>query len=1034
MKKWGIILIGLMVAGAGLYLVIKRAEPPLYRDALFVIDRIHQQEKQKDATCWSTVRSMEQFVSKSPQTIESTLLKIETLKILTFRLWEKASYLSPSSALDPADVLAVIPEDVRQKFDWLNLTDYQKSSGIEAARNYHQITENWRTILSIMTENVGGVGLFSDQKMTVKPMTKEGYETLAKFVTISSIELLKSAADAAGQSRSSHILPEHVKIGYRDLASRWQLDDEAERGWMASSSFHPRPYSASHASRSRLMNLTRKNAAYKVKSLEAWNLAGDWDPAKAQERLGLPLPVTKEAFVYVQNELRFLATFVAKGFVPNRRDTARSNMFRRVRRPDFEMEESASFLGLPHVVNVLEQIFPVYTEPNGDVVISRLYNPYITTMKETEKPETLILEHWECDAMRDTVLHWNVINDVWSESSSQPLDPFAAELLSERLSEYATYLLKESARLAVEANLPVINGEWVLHIIKDKETNFTRVTQENKQWPAQMLETKRTLFNQYSPPFFKDVTKQSGLPLTTSREKLPESFGDFVGAGVAVGDVNNDGLEDLYLPGDGGNRLFINKGDFTFKDETKRAGIIDPIVNDLTHSLFVDLNNDGQLDLVSIHSQTPSRVFIQTGNGTFEDRSDASGIKTVKGASVAFCFDYDNDGDLDLYIGGYNASEPYRVSHSGDSDALKNIPNFTPIEAALDGRNGAENQLYENDGNARFTLVTDEKGAGSTGFTMAGAAFDYNWDGLTDFYLSNDFGRDEFFVNKGPEGFEEIGRSIGLDDGGSGMNAEVVDINGDGFWDVYTTVIDMFSKNVRFIFPKGSDKVTLDERVWSTSFYLSGNKLFVFDKEDNRFYSREHHYFEPGDKGWGWSANFFDFENDGDADIIIANGWSPDSVAGEQHNQFYLREGDHYFKSEYESDESFLGNSRGIVTADLNNDGLEDMVVSNYLNRPHLLKNVGPSKGNWVKIQLKGVRSNSFGVGAVIKITLPDGSTQMQLVSAGNHYLSQDSYRRHFGIGKNKTVSQIDITWPGGRKQTVTGPIKVNRILEVEES
>lgn len=399
-------------------------------------------------------------------------------------------------------------------------------------------------------------------------------------------------------------------------------------------------------------------------------------------------------------------------------------------------------------------------------------------------------------------------------------------------------------------------------------------------------------------------------------------------------------------------------------------------------------------------------IFFQKKDGTFEERSQSSGIKSGLDARTVMCFDYNNDGYLDVFIG-----------HAG-------------IKPTLEARNGSPNKLFRNNRNGTFTDVTEETGMASTGFSLAAVSFDYNADGWADVYVANDFGRDEFFENVEGRYFKEIGDQVGLNDGGAGMNATVIDANGDGYLDVYTTVVDMFSKNVSFKLPKSTDVLNLDDRILHTSFYLSGNKLFVFDPEEKRFYARETDYFEPGDMGWGWSANFFDYENDGDLDMVLANGWIPGRISGDQKNRFYIRDKDRYYHVSVGSDESFEGNSRAIVVADLTGNGSMDLVVSNFKDNPVVLKNMAQSRGHWIKVKLEGPKGNKFGIGASITLQTK-GQSQMRMVTCGSNYFSQDETTVTFGMGKRRSAESIIVVWPGHIRQKVAGPFKAGKTVTI---
>ena len=175
------------------------------------------------------------------------------------------------------------------------------------------------------------------------------------------------------------------------------------------------------------------------------------------------------------------------------------------------------------------------------------------------------------------------------------------------------------------------------------------------------------------------------------------------------------------------------------------------------------------------------------------------------------------------------------------------------------------------------------------GWCLAVASADIDMDGDLDLFLANDFGADVFYKNNGDGTFGDITEATGTGDRGSGMNAEFGDVNGDGKWDVYVTNIDMFSKNIKVIFPRDESTINVDDKLTKAFQYIAGNKLYVSTK-DGGFRPEENLRMEPIDRGWGWDASFFDYENDGDDDLYVTNGWINGSYAGNQKKQMYLNQ------------------------------------------------------------------------------------------------------------------------------------------------
>jgi len=266
------------------------------------------------------------------------------------------------------------------------------------------------------------------------------------------------------------------------------------------------------------------------------------------------------------------------------------------------------------------------------------------------------------------------------------------------------------------------------------------------------------------------------------------------------------------------------------------------------------------------------------------------------------------------------------------------------------------------------------------------------------------------------------------------MNASLVDINKDGRLDLYVTVIDMFSKGLNYVLPNDNTIKNLDDRILKSAFYLSGNKLFLNTKS-NGFLPVESKYFGPVNKGWSWGAKFFDYDNDGNDDAYITNGYIPGWWHGDQQNQFYLNiKNKFYHIKNHVSDESFKGNSRSVSAIDFANKGKLDLLVSNYLKHPSLLVNKSNNHNNWIKVKLRGIKNNYFGIGSNVKININGKKSLVKAITCGSGYLSQNGNTLFFGLNKTKAIDSIEVIWPGGDKQMVQGPIKSNRTIIINES
>jgi hypothetical protein len=461
------------------------------------------------------------------------------------------------------------------------------------------------------------------------------------------------------------------------------------------------------------------------------------------------------------------------------------------------------------------------------------------------------------------------------------------------------------------------------------------------------------------------------------------------------------------------NRGKAKPGSFT--DATSAWGVPGDL-DDSHGSLFFDADGDGDLDLLVLRSLNPS-LLLRNDGGKFTDVASEVGLKTHRGAQVAVIFDYDGDGDLDIYIGYYGNHK----ANMGESGA-RSLP-------ALDGRNGSPNQLWRRGADGKYTEVAAAAGVADTGWTLALGAFDHDLDGDLDLYLANDFGANKLYRNEGKGKFSDATEETRTGDRGSGMNVELADVNGDGRWDIYVTNIDMFSKRIKVVFPTDESTIKIDEPLTRAVQYLSGNKLYV-SSAGGSFTAEEGARFEPGDRGWGWDAAFFDYENDGDEDIYITNGWIDGSYAGNQKNQMFLNDEGFFYLAPPISAEAFAGNTRAASAVDIDLDGDLDLVTNQFHQSPRVLENRQRSGNRWLKLWLRGKAPNTGAVGAVVTVKVGDKTMRRQ-VTCGRGYLSQADGSISLGTGDAKTVDAT-IRWPDGREQKLSG-LATNKIHEIKQ-
>jgi hypothetical protein len=374
--------------------------------------------------------------------------------------------------------------------------------------------------------------------------------------------------------------------------------------------------------------------------------------------------------------------------------------------------------------------------------------------------------------------------------------------------------------------------------------------------------------------------------------------------------------------------------------------------------------------------------------------------------------DYDNDGNLDLFVCRYLqwsfASNIYCGNKEQNGRSYCHPDNFKPVS----------NLLFRNNGDGTFADVTQSSRIGESAGKGLGVAFgDFNGDGFLDITVANDSYQQSLFKNAGNGKFEEMALVAGTgykEDGKSfaGMGTDFVDIDNDGFPDIVTTALS--NENYAYFHNNGDESFT-----YAT---LSSNL-----GEITRLFS-------------GWGIRIFDFDNDGEKDLFLANGHVMDNIEVTQPHLRYLQKplllkqsGRKFQDVSAVSGPVFqqVWASRGAAFGDMDNDGDIDIIVSNCNGPAYFIRNDGGNRNHWIGLDLRGRKSNRDGIGARLKLTSESGKVQYALASATASYLSTVDRRVLFGLGPEMKVKTIEISWPGGGKQVVQNP-KVDQYLKVE--
>ena len=512
-----------------------------------------------------------------------------------------------------------------------------------------------------------------------------------------------------------------------------------------------------------------------------------------------------------------------------------------------------------------------------------------------------------------------------------------------------------------------------------------------------------------SKPQFTEVTREAGIAFVHSfGDREFSNLVEAVGAGVTWLDYDQDGWIDLYI-GSGSyhpvvssgerpakaaaNRLYRNNGDGTFQDVTEVAGVACADCFSMGVS-SADYDNDGLPDLY-VANFGKNALFRNLGNGKFLDVTSRAGVGDPGCSVAATWFDFDRDGWLDLYVGNYIEFDPeYRLYYD---------PDGFPGPMAYPGQ---PDRLYRNRGNGTFEDVSGASGIGGSGRAMSVAATDYDGDGYTDIYVTNDATENFLLRNLQGKGFRNVALTAnvafnGMADQTASMAVDFGDYDGDGRVDIFVSDNSLSSlyRNVGGRF----------RDVAPESGIARASAQFV-----------------------GWGAFFFDFDNDADLDIFKVNGDLSrlfgqedqlfENLGGGRYQDVSLRMGP-YFREDY------MG--RGAAFADYDNDGDADIFIVNLNSRAVLLRNEGTPRNHSLSLRLVGTRSNRDGVGAAVTVVAGGIYQKSEKRSAGG-YLSQNDPRMLFGIGPHTAAQRIEVVWPSGKIQVLKN-VAAGKTITIQE-
>lgn len=551
--------------------------------------------------------------------------------------------------------------------------------------------------------------------------------------------------------------------------------------------------------------------------------------------------------------------------------------------------------------------------------------------------------------------------------------------------------------------------------------------------------------------YLENVAGQAGInfqhvspALDPKLKHIEERVAD-MGAAVAVCDFDRDGKQDFYVSNSGPgskNALYRNLGDWKFEDVASKMGVADLNQDEsCMGAVWGDYDNDGYEDLL-VYKWGRPQLFHNNGGKAFTNVSERTGLPRWMNANTAIWLDYDADGKLDLFLGGY-FDEKLNLFRLASTDIMPDS-----VEYAT---NGTKKYLFRGNGDGTFTDVSSAVGMNTKTWTLAAGAARLTGGPKPDLVLANDYGYAELWQNENGRRLHNRGKKSGIGaQPKSGMNVAFGDIFNQGKFAIHISNITEAGNLVQY------------NNVWVPRAGTSGAKT-AFDNLAADM--------GVGDGGWSFGAQFGDLNNDGNLDLYLTNGYlSLDrkkasywydfsqftsgnqylihdaknwpalkgrSLSGYQQKRLWLNDGAGKFQEIAQSvGASDLYDGRAVALADLDNNGTLDVLVANQRGPLLVYKNTARPDGRWVDFDLQGAgtpgHSNKAAIGTEVTLVRADGSKQLQQVDGGSGFCAQNQRRLHFGLGASGAAEKAIIRWPSGKTQTVRVP-ETNKVITVKE-
>ena len=556
---------------------------------------------------------------------------------------------------------------------------------------------------------------------------------------------------------------------------------------------------------------------------------------------------------------------------------------------------------------------------------------------------------------------------------------------------------------------------------------------------------------------FTDVTREAGIDFqhAGTQPKRTSLLPEDMGSGAAFADIDNDGDLDVYIvniPGPFGvthrsparNALYRNNGDGTFTDITKTAGVGDTGYG--MGCVFADYNGDGHLDFY-VTNYGPNVLYRNNGDSTFTDVTDVAFPNAVGALSTraplwstgAAFADTDADGDLELYVCNYVTYDLAKLEEM----KAESLQSGKPVPSALNPHvfEPQDNVFYRNNGDGTFTDVTAEAGVAAAGGRSMQAVFsDFDGDTALDLYVANDTTVNHAYRNNGDGTFTDVSDDSWAADFRGSMGVTTGDYDNDGDTDIFMSHwVDEENALYRNLLKEGIENG--EDSSMQKDVHAQKPLSNALRKTRIRFVDESYSAMlaEVSIKQIGWGTSLFDYDNDGDLDIFVANGSTfqelhrPEVLIAQQ-DVLFRNNGDETFtdvSAEAGIAQLPLRVGRGTTFGDYDNDGDVDIFIVNNHAPPTLLRNEAAGM-NWLHVKLHGMGANRDAIGAKIRLKTAN-VIQMREICAGESYLSSNSYLAEFGLGAATKIEWLEVTWPNGETQRMSDKIAINQRIDIHQ-